>query len=265
MPLPARRKDPTAGSARKLWRAAAALLAVVAVSGPARAAELTISAAASLSNAFRDIGAAFEQVSPGTTVRLNAAASGQLLQQIASGAPVDVFASADAETMDRAEQQRLVVAGSRVDVARNALVVIVPADVEAAPRRLADLAGDAFKRIAIGVPASVPVGRYAKAALERARLWPALEAKMVGAQSVRQVLDYVARGEVDAGFVYATDARLMADKVRVAFVVATVSPVLYPMARIATSRQAALAQRFIDYVGSPPGQAVLARHGFLPP
>ncbi len=242
------------------------VVAALALAGAAAsAAEVTVSAAASLTNAFKDIGSAFEAANPGTTVQFNFAASGALLQQIAKGAPVDVFASADEETMDRAQRQQLLQAGTRADFARNALVVIVPQDAAAPPKTLADLASASVKRVAIGVPASVPVGRYTQAVLEKAQLWPQIEAKMIGAQSVRQALDYVARGEVEAGFVYATDAALMADKVKLAFAVPTALPVLYPVAVIASSTNAAAARAFVAYVLSPPAQAVLARYGFLRP
>ena len=122
-----------------------------------------------------------------------------------------------------------------------------------------------MRQVAVGVPASVPVGRYTKAVLEKAGLWAQIEAKMIGAQSVRQVLDYVARGEVDAGFVYATDAALMPGKVRIAFTVPTEQPVLYPIAVVAASGNAATAERFVAYVASPPAQTVLARYGFGKP
>src|SRR5690606_30842991 len=134
----------------------------------------------------------------------NFAASGALLQQIAKGAPVDVFASADQQTMDQAQAQDLVKAGERRNFVTNSLVVIVPENAKAAPATLNDL--EQYQRIAIGLPASVPVGRYTKSVLDKAQLWSAIEPKMIGAQSVRQALDYVARAEVDAGFVYATDA-----------------------------------------------------------
>ena len=245
---------------------AAILIAVLWVGGQAaRAAEITVSAAASLTNAFKEIGTAFEAVHPGTRVLLNFGASGALLQQIAKGAPVDVFASADQETMDQAQQQQLVSGGARVNFVRNALVVIVPADAAPLPRNLNDLGVPAIKRIAIGLPASVPVGRYAKAVLEKAQLWSAILPRMIGAQSVRQALDYVARGEVDAGFVYATDAALMADKVKVAFTVPTETPVLYPIAPMSSSTNPKAAKQFIAFVMSPPAQAVLARHGFGKP
>ena len=239
--------------------------ALLACGHGALAADLTVSAAASLGNSFKEIGTAFEAANPGTRVLLNFGASGALLQQIARGAPVDVFASADQETMDQAQQQQLVSAGARANFVRNALVVIVPADAAGPPRTLQDLVAAPIRRVAIGVPASVPAGRYARAVLEKAQLWPAIEAKMIGAQSVRQVLDYVARGEVDAGFVYATDAALMADKVKVAFTVSTGTPVLYPIAPLAASANAEAAHRFVAYVLAQPAQAVLARYGFGKP
>ena len=241
-----------------------ALLALLA-GGPTLAAELTVSAAASLNNAFREVGPLFEARNPGTRVVFNFAASDALLAQVARGAPVDVFASADEETMDRAGSRKLLVAGSRRTFARNALVVVVPADTKARPAALADLGQPAFRRIAIGSPATVPAGRYARSALEAAKLWTAIEPRVVFAQNVRQALDYVARGEVDAGFVYATDARILKGKVRVALEVPTSTPILYPAAAIAGSAHPDVARRFVDFLLSPAAQAVLARQGFLKP
>ena len=139
------------------------------------AAGLTVSAAASLGDAFEAIGSAFAATHRGSAVRFNIAASGALLQQIAQGAPVDVFASADAATMDEAERRGLLRPGSRADFASNALVVVVPSDAAALPKSLAELAAPAIRRIAIGVPASVPAGRYARSALDDADVEPALE------------------------------------------------------------------------------------------
>lgn len=249
---------------RSLARAALAL-AGVCLFGLSHAAELTVSAAASLTNAFKEVGSAYEAQHPGSKVLFNFAASGALLQQIAKGAPVDVFASADQETMDQAQQQQLVPAEARRNFARNSLVVIVPAEAATLPRTLQDLLPATVARVAIGTPASVPVGRYTKAALEQAQLWSRIEPKVVGASSVRQALDYVARGEVDAGFVYATDAALLPGKVKVAFAVPTETPVLYPIAPIAASPNAADAARFVAFVLSPPAQAILARYGFGKP
>ena len=242
-----------------------ATLAGVSLSCTVSAAELTVSAAASLTNAFRELAPMFEAQFPDTKVQLNFGASGALLQQIAKGAPVDVFASADQETMDQAQAQVLVKASDRSTFVSNALVVIVPAQGNTAPKSLSDLAQPAYKRVAIGLPASVPVGRYTKASLEKAGLWTAIEPKMIGAQNVRQALDYVARGEVDAGFVYATDAALMPDKVKVSFAVPTPTPILYPIASIATSTNMDATKKFIEFVMSPTAQGVLAKYGFGKP
>jgi molybdate transport system substrate-binding protein len=198
-------------------------------------------------------------------VALNFGASGALLQQLAKGAPVDVFASADQETMDMAQQQGLVRAAGRRDFVRNTLVLVVPSDSSAPIRSLDDLTQSNVKRVAIGIPASVPVGRYSKHALEAKGLWSKVEAKAINTQNVRQSLDYVARGEVDAGFVYATDAAVMKDKVKVAFEVPLDIAIRYPIARTAASTNAAEAERFIGYVLSPAGQAVLGKFGFRKP
>jgi molybdate transport system substrate-binding protein len=248
--------------AARLCRVAGlALLVASTVSAPA--ADLTVSAAASLTNAFKDIGPMFEAANPGTQVLFNFGASGALLQQIVKGgAPVDVFASADQETMDEAQSQGLVQAAQRRNFVSNTLVVIVPAAAANPPSAVSDLAQAGYRRIAIGLPASVPVGRYTKGVLEAAGLWTVIEPKMVGASTVRQALDYVARAEVDAGFVYATDAAVMPGKVKVAFTVPTRIPIRYPVAPLAASPNAALAAKFVEFVQSPPAQAVLAKYGF---
>lgn len=231
----------------------------------AQAADLTVSAAASLTQAFRDLVPRFEAAHPGTRVQVNFAASGPLLQQIAKGAPVDVFASADQETMDRAQAQGLVRAEQRRNFVSNMLVVIVPSSAGQVPAGLKALAQPPYQRIVIGLPASTPVGRYTRAVLEAEGLWAAIEPKMIGAQNVRQALDYVARAEVDAGFLYATDAALAPDKVKVALTVPTTKPVLYPVAPVVNAPNPALALTFVEFLGSPPAQAVFAKHGFGKP
>ena len=240
-------------------------LAATCLGLAAQAADLTVSAASSLTNAMRDIAPLFQAAHPGTKVQLNFGASGALLQQIAKGAPADVFASADQETMNQAQAQGLIQAAQRRNFVSNALVVIVPSAAAKAPAALTDLAQPGYARIAIALPASVPVGRYTKGVLEAAKLWGAVEPKMIGANNVRQALDYVARAEVDAGFVYATDAALMADKVKVAFSVATAQPILYPVAPLTGAPNADAASRFVDFLVTPPAQAVLARYGFGKP
>jgi molybdate transport system substrate-binding protein len=228
----------------------------------AGAQQLTVSAAASLTDAFKEIGPKFEAARPGSSVRFNFAASGALLQQIAQGAPADVFASADQETMNRGVDQKLVAADSRRDFAANTLVLITPAQGAPAVATLADLNQPAVRRIAVGKVASVPVGRYTQQALEGAQLWTALQPKIVFADNVRQVLDYVSRGEVDAAFVYRTDAELAKGKVGIAMTVGGHAPVTYPAAVVADSKQAALARDFVAFLGGAEAQAILARYGF---
>lgn len=235
------------------------------LSPAAHAADLVVSAAASLTNAFKELGQSFEALNPDTKVLFNFAASDVLLQQIIKGAPADVFASADQEAMNKAEAEKAVQPASRKNFANNQIVLIVPADSQLHIAQLQDLTQAAVKRVAYGNPASVPVGRYTKAALEHAKLWDAVAAKGVPAQNVRQSLDYVARGEVEAGFVFSTDAAVMPDKVKVAVRVPSQTPVSYPIAVTSDSKQAEMAARFVAYVLSPVGQATLARYGFLKP
>ena len=239
-------------------------LAFLAIGGGAQAGELPVSAASSLTNAFKEIARSYEAAHSDTRVLLNFGASGSLLQQIAKGAPVDVFASADQETMDQAAQRQLIDPGSRRDFATNNLVVVVPSASQLNLNTLADLTQADVEKIAIGNPASVPVGRYSQQALHAASHWAALQTKAITTQNVRQSLNYVARGEVAAGFVYATDARGV-DTVKVAFVVPLDGAIRYPIARVADSAHADEAQRFIAYVQSPAGQAILARFGFKQP
>jgi molybdate transport system substrate-binding protein len=240
-------------------------LALAALPLFASAQQLTISAAASLTDAFKEIGPRFEASKPGAKLRFNFGASGLLLLQIAQGAPVDVLVSADQETMNRGVEQKLFAIQTRRDFAVNSLVLVTPAQGAPAVTALADLRKAEIKRIAVGKVASVPAGRYTQQALGTAKLWSALSPKLVFADNVRQVLDYVARGEVDAGFVYRTDAELAHDKVRIAMTVDGHAPITYPAAVVADSRQAALARDFVAYLGGADAQAILGRYGFGKP
>ena len=234
-----------------------------AMAGSAAAAEITVSAAASLNNAFRDAATAYEAAHPGDTVLLNFGASDALAAQIARGAPVDLFASADQDAMDKAQAQ--LAPGSRRDFASNVLVVAVAAHGALRFRSLADLGQPAIQRLTTGNPASVPAGRYARAALEKAGLWTALEPKFVFATNVRQSLDYIARGEAEAGLVYQTDVAAQAGKVRTAMAVPGTGPIAYPLAVLRNAPNAAGGRAFAAFIMSPGGQAILARHGFGKP
>ncbi len=252
-------------SRRRIFKhALVATVVSLAVCANVHAEELVVSAATSLTNAFKAVGDAFEQQHPGTKLLFNFGASDVLMQQIAKGAPADVFASADQKAMDKAAAEKVIVPATRKDFAANSLVLIVPTDSRFAPASLGDLGAASVKRVAYGDPASVPVGRYTEGALKAAGVWDAVSAKGVLATNVRQSLDYVSRGEVDAGFVFGTDAAIMPDRVKVALTVPTQTPITYPIAQVEGSRHAADAQSFIAFVLSPAGQAVLAKYGFKP-
>ena len=227
--------------------------------------ELIVSAAASLTNAFQDIGKKFEAANPGVKVIFNFAASGPLLQQIEAGAPVDVFASADQKTMDQAMEKRLILNESRKDFAGNQLVLITPAGSKSPVKSARDLAGHEVARVALGKPETVPVGRYTQEALTNYGLWETLTPKFIYGDSVRQVLDYVARGEVDAGFVFATDAAIAKDKVRVVAVIEEHKPVIYPIAVVSSTKNKELALKFLDFVLSKDGQEILSEYRFGKP
>ncbi|WP_274584507.1 molybdate ABC transporter substrate-binding protein [Neisseria leonii] len=237
------------------------LSAALAASG-VQAAGITVSAAASLSDAFKQIVQAYGQAYPGDKVKLNTAASGVLLRQLEQGAPVDVLATADAATMDKADQKQLIDRETRKNFARNALVLAVPKNAAVSIRHSGDL--NRVRRIAIGKPESVPAGAYAKAALEKQGLFDVLRPKFVYTQNVRQALDYVVRGEVDAGLVYRTDAQLKQFAVKTAYVVPT-EAVLYPVAVTRSSAQPAAARRFAGFVQSPEAQRILQSYGFSRP
>ncbi|HEY4071685.1 MAG TPA: molybdate ABC transporter substrate-binding protein [Herbaspirillum sp.] len=250
---------------RKFVLAAASLACLTAFSTTVSAADLVVSAASSLTDAFKSVAQSYEARNPGTKVVLNFGASDVLMQQIVNGAPADVFASADQTAMDKAVAEKVINPSTRKDFAANQIVMIVPADSKLNLTSLKDLSKPEVARIAYGNPASVPVGRYTKSALEAAGQWDTVSAKGVLAQNVRQALDYVSRGEVEAGFVFATDAAIMADKVKVAVRVPATTPVTYPIAVTSGTKQATQAASFLAYVASPAGQEILAKYGFLKP
>jgi molybdate transport system substrate-binding protein len=227
--------------------------------------ELLVSAAASLTNSFGEVEKHFEATNPGVKVIFNFGASGALLQQIDKGAPVDVFASADQKTMDQAKEKGLILAETRTDFVSNGLVLIVPKDSKLAIKDVKDLAQAQVARIALGNPEIVPAGRYTQEALTSAGLWESLKPKFIFAENVRQALDYVGRGEVDAGFVFSTDAIIAKDKVQVTATAEGHTPIRYPVAVVAGTKKRELAQRFIDFLLGSEGQRVLSRFGFGKP
>jgi molybdate transport system substrate-binding protein len=224
---------------------------------------LTISAAVSLKDAFNEMADLYKSKT-GKSVSFNFGASGALQRQIETGAPVDVFASAGAAQMDALAAKNLIDPQSRRDFARNTLVLIFPADSKLNAASFAELAKPEFRKIAVGNPKTVPAGQYTEQLFGKLNLKPVVEPKLIIAEDVRQVLDYVVRGETDAGVVYASDARSAGGKVRVADVRSEGlhSPILYPIAAVADSKQKQSAREFIDLVLSAEGQSILSKYGF---
>lgn len=246
----------------------AALGAMPLLAAAAAPAPVVVFAAASLTDAVQQIAADYQR-DTGVAVTASFGASSALARQIESGAPADLFLSADREWMDELQARGLMRAGTRQDLLGNRLVLVSPRDtplaLRIAPgRALASALGDG--RWVTGDPDSVPVGRYAKAALVHLGAWDTLEPRLVRADNVRAALALVARGEVAFGIVYSTDA-LVEPRVRVVdtFAADTHPPIIYPVAL--TAGAAAQAQRFLAYLRGADAAAVFRRFGFvtLPP
>ena len=232
----------------------------------ALADEILVSAAASLTEAFNEIGQAYTRANPRTVVRFNFASSGALQQQIQHGAPVDVFASAALKEMDALQQGKHIIASTRINFAGNRLVLITP--LRGRVKNWNDLKSPMVRRVAISNPDSVPSGRYTQATLTRRGLWPGVRAKAVLGENVRQTLTYVAGGDVDAGIVFATDARLEQSRVRIVQTAVPGQdhqPILYPAAVTAQAPNAAAARRFVHFLRGPVAQRILTRYGFTSP
>jgi molybdate transport system substrate-binding protein len=226
--------------------------------------ELTISAAASLQNTMRDLAPVFEKAHQHAKLSFNFGGSGTLAQQIEQGAPADVFLSAALKPMDQLAAKGLLLVGTRRDLLRNEVVLIAPKD-STGLASFDDLRAPQVKLIALGDPVSVPAGDYGRQVLLTLHLWDAVQRKLVFSKDVRQVLTYVETGEADAGIVYATDAR-ESQRVRVAATAPAEShaPVIYPVAVLRDSRNAAAARDFTTFLAAPQARAIFLRHGFAP-
>jgi molybdate transport system substrate-binding protein len=230
-------------------------------------AELHVFAAASLREAFTELGAAFEKAHPGVTVAFQFAGSQELRAQIEHGAAVDVFASADTRHMGELEKAGTMVAP--VTFARNEPVVVVARDQASSVALFTDVS--TVSRLVVGAP-DVPIGRYTDQILINVgqqmdpQLQAVIESKIVSRElNVRQVLAKVSLGEADAGIVYRTDAAAAADKVAIVAIPAEVNAIAeYPLAVARAAPHAALARQFVELVTSAAGQETLQRRGFLP-
>ena len=228
---------------------------------------LTVSAAISLKDVFTELGQDYQAAHPGVEVKFNFGASGDLEQQIIGGAPVDIFASASSKETDELGQQGRIDKSTLIQPVTNDVVLVVPAASANQATTFTDLAQGRFGKIAIGNPDTVPAGRYARDVLTRSGVWDTVKPRLIYGESVRQVLDYVARDEVDAGIVYATDARTRTADVKVLLTAPAAShkPVVYPMAVVTSSQQASLARQFLAYLGSSEALPVFEKYGFRSP
>jgi molybdate transport system substrate-binding protein len=228
-----------------------------------RAAELNVAAAASLTDALRQIAAAYEKQS-GDKVLLNLGASSTLARQIQEGAPADLFLSADEEKMDSLEKRKLLLPGTRKSVLSNTLVVVAPADSPLKLAGIRDLANPGIRVLALAEPRTVPAGVYAKAYLLQQGLWNQIRDRVVPTENVRAALAAVEAGNADAGIVYKTDAGIT-KKVRIVWEVphAEGPAISYPFAVLAGSRRKQAARRFLAYLEAPAALDIFRRYGFL--
>lgn len=248
---------------------AAAVIFIVHTGGGARlrAAEVHVFAAASLTDALKEIAAAYETQS-GDRVRFNFGASSQLARQIEEGAPADIFFSADEVKMDMLEKNGRIDSETRTSRLSNTLVIVVAANADRdgppAIRSAKDLTDARIQRIALADPRAVPAGIYAREYLEKLNLWQAVAPRVVPTENVRAALAAVEAGNVEAGIVYKTDAAI-SKKVRVAHEIPRNEgpEIRYPTAVVRASRHPEAARRFLENFGSPGATKVFEKHGFI--
>ena len=225
-------------------------------------ASLTVFAAASLTDSLKAVAEAYK-AKTGVAVTLSFGASSILARQIEQGARADIFLSADTEWMDYLQKNGLIAGASRRNILGNQLVLVAAPDAKPAPRiaphfDLAGALGDG--KLALADPASVPAGKYAKAALTALGVWDSVTAKVVRAENVRVALEYVARGEAPYGIVYATDAKAAPVRLAGVFPENSHPPIIYPGALTKTAQPGAKA--FLDFLGGAPARAIFEKAGF---
>jgi len=229
---------------------------------PAKKTEIMISAAASLKNCIQDLSAMYTGKNPQVTITANFGASGALQQQIEQGAPADVFFSAGIKQMNALKEKGMMIDSSVKNILENKVVLITPKNA-AALDFFEDLAKSSVKKIGVGEPKSVPVGQYTEQIFQNLGLTDKVASKLIFAKDVREVLSWVETGNVDAGVVYETDAKISKD-----VTICSTAPegshkkVIYPIGVVKTSKHAAEAQKFVDFLFSDAAKEVFARYGF---
>lgn len=223
---------------------------------------LTISAAASLKDAFGDIKKLYKNEKSNVTLNYNFGSSGELMTQIEQGAPADAFISAGTKQMDELKQKGLLIDSTDKNLLKNEVVLVVPKSGSAV-KKFENLTDSSVKKIGLGEPKSVPAGQYGVETLTKMGIYNQIQSKAVYAKDVKQVLAWVESGDADAGIVYTTDAKI-SKKVKV---VATAnekyhSPIIYPEAVIKATSNEAAAKAFLKYLSSDSAKKVFKKYGF---
>lgn len=226
-------------------------------------ANLKVSAAASLKDAMADIKQLYRQEHPNATITYNFGSSGSLQQQIEQGAPIDVFISAASKQMNTLQKKGLLIDNTRKNLLTNKVVLIAPKNATNVSG-FKDLTSPSVKKIALGEPTSVPVGKYAQEILTSFGVFTSIEPKVVYGKDVRQIVSYVETGNVDVGIVYKTDIK-QSNKVKIVAEASgkSHSPVVYPVAALKDSKNTALAQDFVQFLSNKPAEDVFAKYGFI--
>lgn len=248
---------------QQFFRMTIGLALVLLGANSAYAEDLQISAAISLKDSLEALTPVFQASHPGTRLYLNFGASGSLARQVEAGAPVDVFFSASSTVMNRMESKNLLMAGSRVAMLSNEIVLVVNPAMADKIRDFSDLYQ--AQRLGIGDPAFVPVGQYAKQTLESLHLWESLKERFILGADARQVVTYAARHEVDAALVFATDARIVAPhllKVVASAAPGTHAPIHYEVAVVRATAHSALAAEYLHFLQAPQASTEFTKAGF---
>jgi molybdate transport system substrate-binding protein len=248
---------------RKSLSAVAVLFILAWTQSNAWAEEIIVSAAASLTDVLKEISGGYQSKSK-NTVRFNFGPSSGLARQIEEGAPADIFFSADLAQMDALQKKNLIEPGTQKNRLSNQLVIIVPADSKLAISSPKDLLKAEVKKIALAEPSSVPVGVYSSKYLTDEGLWDQVKPKIVPVQDVRATLASVESGNVEAGFVYKTDASI-SNKVKIAYEVPIEKgpKITYPVAIVKESKKKDAARDFLNFMLSPASKAMFKKFGFV--
>lgn len=226
--------------------------------------EVNVSAAASMKDALTEIQQNYQGVKPNVKINFNFGGSGALQKQIEQGAPADLFISAATKQMDDLAAKNLVQKETRRNLVENQLVMVVPKDSTLGLQSFPDVARDGVKKYAMGEPAAVPAGQYTQQVLQKLNVWDTTKDKAVLAKDVRAVLAYVETGNVEAGFVYRTDAAISTRvQIVAAAPAASHQPIVYPAALLSNARETQEAAEFLAYLQGPEAKTVFEKYGFI--